>query len=195
MLGLFVTPAVVAIGDALASILNPGNPGLSGSPVSSETSGSPVSPETSGSPGTSESSASAGSPAVIAVVGNARLASALGATREVIPVGLSARAAKKLRGTARELSAIEPASLAALVGLDLAVAPGWEEALRDWSRVVRDGGAIVFVDRGHAHEASRRALCGGLTEIEQRRAGRAVITSGVVSHFGPEDLGAPPVSG
>jgi len=77
-------------------------------------------------------------------------------------------------------------ALEALRAIDLAVAPGWEEALRGWSRVVRDGGAIVFVDRGHAHEASRRALCGGLTEIEQRRAGRAVITSGVVSHFGAQ---------
>ncbi|HEX8106091.1 MAG TPA: hypothetical protein VF516_00120 [Kofleriaceae bacterium] len=158
MLGLFVTPTVVAIGDALTSI------------------------------------ASAGAPGAIAVVGNARLAAALGATREVIPVGLSPRSAKKLRGTARELSAIEPASLAALVGVDLAVEIAWEEALRSWSRVVRDGGAIVFVDRGHAHEASRRALCGGLTEIEQRRAGRAVITSGVVSHFGPEELAVPPPS-
>jgi hypothetical protein len=173
VLGLFVTPTVVAIGDALASILNAGN---------------------AGSPGTSGSTAGVGSPVVIAVVGNARLVTALGATREVIPVGLSARAAKKLRGTARELSAIEPASLAAVVGVDLAVEIAWEEALRGWSRVVRDGGAIVFVDRGHAHEASRRALCGGLTEIEQRRAGRSVITSGVVSHFGPEDLPAPPVS-
>ena len=55
--------------------------------------------------------------------------------------------------------------------------------IRAWSRVVRDGGALVFVDHGHPHEASRRALCGGLCEIEQRRAGRAVITSGLVSHF------------
>lgn len=171
MLGLFVTPTVVAIGDALASVRGPGG---------------------SGGPG---------SPGAIAVVGNARLAAALGAgagagaIREVIPVGLSARAAKKLRGTARELSAIEPASLAALVGVDLAVATGWEDTLRGWSRVVRDGGAIVIVGRGHAHEASRRALCGGLTEIEQRRAGRAVITSGLVSHFGPEDLVAPPARG
>ncbi len=168
MLGLFVTPTVVAIGDALTSILSSGSP----------------------NPG----SASSGSPGVIAVVGNARLAAALGATREVIPVDLSPRAAKKLRGAARELSAIEPASLAALVGVDLAVASGWEDTLRGWSRAVRDGGAIVFVDRGHAPEASRRALCGGLTEIEQRRAGRAVITSGVVSHFGPEDLAPPPTS-
>lgn len=171
MLGLFVTPTVVAIGDALASILR------------------------SGSSAGSESSAGSGSPVVIAVVGNARLAAALGTTREVIPVGLSPRAAKKLLGTARELSAIEPASLAAVVGVDLAIEIAWEEALRGWSRVVRDGGAIVFVDRGHAYEASRRALCSGLTEIEQRRAGRAVITSGVVSHFGPEELEAPPPGG
>jgi hypothetical protein len=50
-------------------------------------------------------------------------------------------------------------------------------------RVVRDGGAIVFVDRGHAQEASRRALCAGLSELEQRRAGRSVITSGLVTHL------------
>ena len=162
MLGLFVTPAVVAINEALASAAAPATAGASGS-----------------------APAAAPSPAAIAVIGNARLAVALGAGREVIPVGLSPRAAKKLRGAARELSAIEPASLAAVVGVDLAIADGWEDTLRDWSRAVRDGGAIVFVDRGHAHEASRRALCGGLTEIEQRRAGRSVITSGLVSHFEP----------
>ena len=49
--------------------------------------------------------------------------------------------------------------------------------------VVRDGGAIVFVDRGHAPEASRRALSAGLCEIEQRHAGRVVVTSGIVTHL------------
>jgi hypothetical protein len=49
--------------------------------------------------------------------------------------------------------------------------------------VVRDGGAIVLVDRGRAPEASRRALCAGLSEIEQRHAGRVVVTSGLVSHL------------
>jgi hypothetical protein len=142
--GLFVTPAVTAITEALAALHAEG---------------------------------------AIAVVGNAKLAVALGASREVIPVELSPRAAKKLRGKARELAGIEPASLAGLVGVDLATAAAWEEALRGWSRVVRDGGAIVIVDRGHPFEASRRALCGGLTEIEQRRAGRSVITSGMVSHL------------
>ena len=144
MLGLFVTPAVTAISDALARAAIAG---------------------------------------AVAVVGNAKLAVALGAGREVIPVGLSPRAAKKLHGAARELAALDAGSVAAVIGIDLAIAATWEALLRDWSRVVRDGGAIVVVDRGHAHEASRRALCGGLTEIEQRRAGRSVITSGLISHF------------
>jgi hypothetical protein len=155
VLGLFVTPAVTAISDALARA-------AAALP----------------SPGAS------GAGAAIAVVGSAKLVVALGADREVIPVGLSPRAAKKLRGAARELAALEAGSVAALIGVDLAIAAGWEDLLRDWSRVVKDGGAIVIIDRGHAHEASRRALCGGLTEIEQRRAGRSVITSGLVSHFG-----------
>jgi hypothetical protein len=150
--GLFVTPAVTAITEALAALHAEG---------------------------------------AIAVVGNAKLAVALGAAREVIPVGLSPRGAKKLRGKARELVALEPASLAGVVGVDLATDAHWEDALRGWSRVVRDGGAIVIVDRGHAFEASRRALCGGLTEIEQRRVGRSVITSGVVSHLVPPEPAAP----
>ncbi|HEX2685518.1 MAG TPA: hypothetical protein VHN14_02820 [Kofleriaceae bacterium] len=127
--------------------------------------------------------ASARADGTLAVIGHAKLASFLGVTREVIPVALPARAAKKLPQALADLSAIEPASLAAVVGVDLATASDWEATMRDWSRVVRDGGAIVFVDRGHPHEASRRALCGGLCEIEQRHAGRAVITSGLVSHF------------
>lgn len=162
--GLFVTPAVTAISDALASAVAAAPPGATS---------------------VASAVAPAGAPAdgAIAVVGNAKLAIALGATRTVIPVGLSPRAAKKLRGAARELAGLEPGSLAALVGVDLATADAWEQLLHDWSRVVRDGGALVIVDRGHAFEASRRALCGGLTEIEQRRAGRSVITSGLVSHL------------
>lgn len=143
--GLFVTPAVTAISEALAS-------------------------------------ARADGP--LAVVGNAKLATALGATRDVIPVGLSARAAKKLPRTIAAITTLSPASLAAVIGVDLSTDEHWQDTLRAWSRAVRDGGTIVIVDRGHPHEASRRALCGGLTEIEQRHAGRAVITSGLVSHLG-----------
>jgi hypothetical protein len=143
--GLFVTPAVTAITEALASAKAEGR---------------------------------------LAVIGNARLATALAAGREVLPVALSPRAARKLPTAIADLATVAPGSLAAVIATGLAIDAGWEATIRDWVRVVRDGGAIVVVDRGHPHEASRRALCGGLTEIEQRRAGRAVITSGLVSHLG-----------
>jgi len=146
--GLFVTPAVTAITEALASAKASGK---------------------------------------LAVVGHAKLATALGGTREVIPVALPPRAAKKLPGAIADLATVEPASLAAVIGTGLATADDWEATIRGWARVVRDGGVIVIVDRGGdrglRHEASRRALCGGLSEIEQRHVGRAVITSGLVSHL------------
>ncbi len=143
--GLFVTPAVTAIVEALSSAASEGK---------------------------------------LAVIANAKLASALAETkREVLPIGMSSRAAKKLTNALVDMSSIEDRSLAAVVGIDITVDDGWEITLKEWTRVVRDGGAIVFVDRGHAPEASRRALCSGLTEIEQRRAGRTVITSGLVTHL------------
>jgi hypothetical protein len=143
--GLFVTPAVTAIGEALASARADGK---------------------------------------LAVIGNAKLAKALAdAQRDVLPIGLSARAAKRLTNALADLSSIEDRSVAAVIGVDVAIDDGWEITLREWTRVVRDGGAIVFVDRGHAPEASRRALCAGLSEIEQRHAGRVVVTSGLVTHL------------
>ncbi|MDX2091614.1 MAG: hypothetical protein SFX73_27385 [Kofleriaceae bacterium] len=143
--GLFVTPAVTAISEALMS--------------------------------------AAASHGRIVVVGNAKLATALGASREVIAVGMSARAAKKFGAVHPDTSALEPASCAAVVGVDVTEDGQWSTTLAAWSRCVRDGGAIILVDKGHAAEASRRALCAGLTELEQRHAGRAVITSGLVSHL------------
>lgn len=144
--GLFVTPAVTAIVEALTS-----------------------------------ARADAGK---LAVVGNAKLATALAATkREVMPIALSARAAKKLTNALADLSSVVDRELAGVIGVDVASDDGWEVTLREWMRVTRDGGAIVFVDRGHAPEASRRALCAGLTEIEQRHVGRTVITSGLVTHL------------
>jgi hypothetical protein len=143
--GLFLTPAVTAIVEALASASVDGR---------------------------------------LAVIGNAKLASALADTkRDVLPIGMSARSAKKLTNALADLSSIQDRSLDAIVGMDVAVDDGWELTLREWTRVVRDGGAIVLVDRGHAPEASRRALCGGLTEIAQRHAGRTVVTSGLVTHL------------
>jgi len=143
--GLFVTPAVTAVAEALASTRADGK---------------------------------------LAVIGNAKLATALrDAKRDVVPIGLSARAAKKLTNALADLSSLEDRSLDAVIGVDIATDDGWEITLREWTRVVRDGGAIVFVDRGHAPEASRRGLCAGLTEIEQRHAGRVVVTSGLVTHL------------
>ncbi len=142
--GLFLTPALTAITEALTSARADGT---------------------------------------IVVIGNAKLATALGAQREVIAVGMSARAAKKLPGMLADTSSLEAGSLAAVIGIDVTDDATWETTLREWSRVVRDGGAIVMVDRGHATEASRRALCAGFTEIEQRHAGRTVVTSGLVTHL------------
>ena len=143
--GLFVTPAVTAVTEALSS-----------------------------------ANATEGT---IAVVGNAKLAAALGSTREVIAVGLSPRAAKKLANTRDDLTGVEPGSLAAVIGVDMTSDDAWDATLRTWTRAVRDGGALVFVDKGHAAEASRRALCAGLSELEQRHAGRTVVTSGLVTHL------------
>lgn len=139
--GLFVTPAVTAIGEALASAHATGT---------------------------------------IAVVGHAKIAAALAtANREVLSVGLPPRAAKKLPSALADLSSVADASLAAVIGVDVPSAA----TLAEWSRVVRDGGVLVLVDRGNAPEASKRALCAGLTELEQRHAGRVVVTSGLVTHL------------
>ena len=142
--GLFVTPAVTAIAEALASAHATG---------------------------------------AIAVVGHAKIAAALAGagatTREVLAVGLPPRAAKKLPAALPDLSSVADASLAAVIGVDVDSAA----TLVEWSRVVRDGGVLVLVDRGNAPEASKRALCAGLTELEQRHAGRVVVTSGLVTHL------------
>jgi hypothetical protein len=50
----------------------------------------------------------------------------------------------------------------------------------EYQRVVRDGGTIALVDRQPATELTRLALGAGLVEIEQRHAGRTVVTSGQV---------------
>jgi hypothetical protein len=143
--GLFITPAVTAIDEALVSARATDGP--------------------------------------LVVVGNAKLATALGGKREIIVVGLSERAAKKLTNALPDTGSIAGRSCAAVIGTNVVDDTAWEATLRAWSRCVRDGGAIIFVDKGHAEEASRRALCAGLSEIEQRHAGRTIITSGLVTHL------------
>jgi hypothetical protein len=149
--GLFLTPAVAVIGEALASTHAAGP---------------------------------------VIVVGDAALARALGGTREVAAVGVRGRAARRLpsvlEGTATAIGA-PTAGIAAVIGVGAASAADGAAMLREWTRVVRDGGAVVMVDRGDLAAASRRALCAGLCEIEQRRAGRVIITSGLVSHFPGDD--------
>jgi len=130
-----------------------------------------------------EALASARAEGTIAVVGHAKLALALGDGRRVVPVGLPKRAAKKLTGALADLSTVDAGSLAAVVGVGAASDDAWQTTLASWVRAVRDGGAVVMVDRVRAHEASRRALCAGLTELEQRRVGRVVVTSGLVTHL------------
>lgn len=101
-----------------------------------------------------------------------------------------ARAVRKaggvLIGTTTSLPVADGA-LAAVVGVG-ALAPESSVALHqmisEWVRAVRDGGAVVLVDRAARTAATRHALCAGLTEIEQRAAGRAVVTSGLVSQLG-----------
>jgi hypothetical protein len=100
----------------------------------------------------------------VAVIENDRLARRLAdAGREVVPV---------------EGSALEDGRFAALVAGGLARAEDWQERISAWCRAVVPGGLVVLIDRGQATELSRRALCGGLTAVEQRAAGRVLVTSG-----------------
>jgi hypothetical protein len=119
----------------------------------------------------------------IAVVTHARLAAALG--RAGRPVSLVEPEAAALKRPPVEVTLLDapPAdrSLAALVAVGLGDRDDWEAVLAGWSRWVVDGGGVVLVDRGPAIELSRRALCGGLTALEQRVAGRWIVTSGLVS--------------
>ncbi|MEZ4403729.1 MAG: hypothetical protein R3B06_27140 [Kofleriaceae bacterium] len=55
--------------------------------------------------------------------------------------------------------------------------------LAAWMAAVCAGGGVVMVDRAAATELSRRALCAGLTALEQRVAGRWTVTSGVVTRL------------
>jgi D-arabinose 1-dehydrogenase-like Zn-dependent alcohol dehydrogenase len=142
--GLFITPAVTAISQALSS---------------------------------------AGVDGPVVVIGHAKLATALSSSREVIAVGLSERAARKLRTAIADTHSLESGSVAAVIGPDITTDSAWDATLREWTRLVRDGGTVVLVDRGQAAEASRRALCAGLTDIQQRHTGRTILTSGLVTHL------------
>ena len=93
------------------------------------------------------------------------------------------RLARRLADSGREVVRVDDAALAggqfaALVAGGLARMEDWQERIAAWCRAVVPGGLIVLVDRGQATELARRALCGGLTAVEQRTAGRVLVTSG-----------------
>ncbi len=127
--------------------------------------------------------AAAGIDGRVAVLGDTRLARQLAeAGREVVCIGAAPRTLKRAR--TRAVAALPGAlplasgAVSALVAGGLAHAESWVELLAEWCRAVAPGGLVVVVERGSAVELSRRALCGGLATIEQRTAGRTVITAG-----------------
>lgn len=117
----------------------------------------------------------------LAVVGNAKVATAFAKRGDVVAIGLPPRSAAKASESLPDFATISPRTLAAVIGIDPS-----ETSLGEWSPYLRDGGAIIVVDRLSARtaaDASRRALCAGLTAIEQRRLPRLVVTSGLVTHL------------
>lgn len=119
----------------------------------------------------------------VVVVGEGRLAAALARSGRALGL-VEAEAATRKRPPAHVTlhdEAPAPRSLAAVIAVGLGERDDWDPLLAAWSRWVVDGGGVVMVDRGPAFELSRRALCGGLTALEQRVAGRWIVTSGLVS--------------
>lgn len=105
----------------------------------------------------------------------------------VVVVDAQARALRKLHGAtliqARgDALPVVDGAFGALVGWGAGARPDWADLLAEWSRALVDGGMLVMVDRAAPAELSRRALCGGLAELQQRPAGRRlVVTSGIVT--------------
>lgn len=122
----------------------------------------------------------------IAVIGDARLARALASRGRAVALhlgGVAATSVKKLPANVTITESLPDRGAAAVIACGAGERDDWEQVLETWSRAVTDGGALVLVDRGPAIELSRRALCAGLTALEQRVSGRWLITSGLVSDF------------
>lgn len=122
----------------------------------------------------------------VAVLGSIRLSRALAARgHEVIHIG--AKAHPRIGEVARQLQAkpdslpLADGDLAALVVTHANARDLWDIAMPEWQRVVSDGGALILIARTAPTDATHRALCGHLADIEQRRSGRTLVTSGRVS--------------
>jgi len=121
----------------------------------------------------------------LAVIDALEAAQLLALRRPLVALGadLRARSARRIRGRALRAAGtalpLADGALAALVGTGAADV----ETLAAWSRTVRQGGVLVLVDRVAPEEHTRRALCAGLVDLEQRTAGRHVVTSGRVRRF------------
>jgi hypothetical protein len=126
---------------------------------------------------------SAGVDGRVLVVGDAKLGKALGAEGVdvvVVAGGKPPKGVAAIDGGTVDRIPVDSRDAAAVVGVGATARGDCAAVLAEWSRVVRDGGAVVMVDRGAATDATRRALCAGLAEIEQRVAGRVIVTSGLV---------------
>lgn len=116
---------------------------------------------------------------LLAVVSQPGIATLLGNRWPLVTVASRGSVRGSLRGSPSALP-LADGTLAALVGAGAGETPDGARLLAEWTRAVRHGGAVVLVDRAPREVLTRRALCAGLREIEQRMAGRLVVTSGLV---------------
>jgi hypothetical protein len=106
---------------------------------------------------------------------------AAGAAGEPVVVLGAPRLARALARRGREATLVTSVDAEGSLGALVAGGNGPLDA--GICRALRPGGALVLFSTLPAAELSRRALCAGLVDIEQRRAGRYLVTSGRV--WGP----------
>ncbi|MSP17236.1 MAG: hypothetical protein EXR73_11625 [Myxococcales bacterium] len=119
--------------------------------------------------------------ALVAVVGAPRLARRLDGVARLVVVAAGRGALKRSGGAAVRAAGTKlPLGSARLAGV-VGVCEGrgaCDELLAEWARAVREDGVVVLVDRGPAADRTRAMMVAGMTELEQRSAGRIVVTSG-----------------
>ena len=117
----------------------------------------------------------------VTVIGDARLARALAIKGRAVNLhGVDARTIKKAGAGVTVTDTLPDRGAAAVIACGAGERDDWEALIAGWSRAVADGGGLVLVDRAPAIELARRALCAGLTALEQRVTGRWIVTSGLV---------------